>query len=267
MFKALWKPAILGLVQGLTEFLPVSSTAHIHLSARLLGLQSPGMVLDTSLHLGTLLATLAWLAGELASDPSLLQLPVLAKVALATLPAGLAGLLLHDWIERHLRGPRLSALMLMLGGGFLGLATRRQQQEASARPLSALSYRAALGLGLAQMLALMPGLSRSGMTLAAGLLAGLSHRDSLRFSFLMSLPVVAGSGLLKLRTLRQELRTPALWQTLAIGSASAALSGYLVLGQSLQRLQSQATEVLSLYRIFLGAGLLWQARGGGSKNG
>lgn len=259
MSSPLLKAAVLGLVQGLTEFLPVSSTAHIHLAARLLRLESPGMVLDTSLHLGTLLATLAWLGTELPADYTLLQLPMLSKVALATLPAGLAGLLLHNWIEHRLRGPRLSALMLMLGGGFLGLAARCAS-SAVARPLSALSYRAALGLGLAQMLALVPGLSRSGMTLAAGLLTGLSHRDSLRFSFLMSLPVVAGSGLLKLKTLRQELHTPALWQTLVVGSASAALSGYLVLDKSLQRLQSHTTEVLSLYRIFLGAGLLWRTR-------
>ncbi|PKL76644.1 MAG: undecaprenyl-diphosphatase [Candidatus Melainabacteria bacterium HGW-Melainabacteria-1] len=245
-----FRAIVLGAVQGLTEFLPVSSTAHLNLAQRLLGWQSPGMVLDTSLHLGTLLATGAWLVDQEQQQP-ILSLPLLAKVALATLPAGLAGLLLEGWIERHLRRPELTASMLILGAGLLWLAERQGRHSSS---LAELSWSQAVGIGLAQALALIPGLSRSGATMSAGLAAGLQRPDAVRFSYLLSVPVVAASGLFKLKDLARHphsLIGPLLW-----GGLSAAVFGFVTLEWLLQHVRHHSLKPFVLHRLLLGGLIL-----------
>lgn len=251
-----WPQAlVLGAVQGLTEFLPVSSTAHLNLVRRLLGWPSPGLVLDTSLHLGTLAATLLWLADAERREP-LLTLPLLAKVAVATLPAGLAGLLLEGWIERHLRSPKITAAMLLLGAGLLWLAEARPTQDT---PLEALGFRQAGVIGLAQMLALIPGFSRSGATMSAGLLAGLERPAAVRFSYLLSVPVVTASGLFKLRHLARESGSE-LATGLLIGGLSAAATGFASLEWMLGHVGRQSLRPFALQRI--GVGLLSWVRAG-----
>jgi len=246
---SVWKSALLGVVQGLTEFLPISSTAHLQLASRALKLSSPGIVLETSLHLGTLLATGLWL-GQQEREAHFLNFALLAKVALATLPAALAGFLLENWIQRYLRGPQVTGLMLILGGLGLGWAEQRGSQH---KDLSQLSYADAGYVGCAQMLALVPGLSRSGMTLAAGLWRGLSQKESLRLSFLLSVPVIAGSGLLKLKQLGRQRQV---LQTLLAGGLSAALTGYVCLDALFHALQGGSLRGFVWYRGLLGAGHL-----------
>lgn len=250
-----WQAAVLGSVQGITEFLPVSSTAHIHLVSRLFRWQSPGLVLDTSLHLGTLAATLVW-AGREQYQRRIVNLPLVTRLAVSTLPAALAGFFLEKWIESRLRQPWISALMLMLGGAlFWGVEKHYDEHRASS--LAQLSAAQALGIGLAQMLALIPGLSRSGMTLAGGLALGLKREDALRYSFLLSLPVVAGSGLFKLRELA---RRPHLKSLLLTGGTCAALSGYLCLQGLFSFFQSGALRSFGVYRMALGAYVLLNSR-------
>lgn len=244
-----WQAALLGSVQGLTEFLPVSSTAHLNLVARLFKWQSPGMVLDTSLHLGTLGATLFWLWQE-EQQQGILNLPLLAKLVVATVPAGLAGILLERWIETHLRSAELTAVMLMLGGVLFWLA---ENQASKSKELEDITYADALWIGIAQMMALMPGLSRSGMTTAVGLIRGLKRHSSLRFSFLLSIPVVAGSGLFKLKDLRGIERSDLL-QLLLTGGLSAAVTGYACLEWMLNHFHRRSLKGFTVYRILLGSG-------------
>jgi undecaprenyl-diphosphatase len=269
MFQAL----ALGAIQGLTEFLPISSTAHLNLVQGLLGWQSPGMVLDTSLHLGTLAATGAWLLESEWHEP-MLSLPLLAKVALATLPAGLAGLLLEGWIDRHLRGPRITSAMLIMGAGLLWLAEEQvYRRGGQALELSQLGWRQASLIGFAQMLALIPGFSRSGATMTAGLMSGLKRADAVRFSYLLSVPVVAASGLFKLKDLlgqrqgeqrlggqdqeeqwqgKQKLGGSSLKGALLAGGISAAVVGFVTLEAVLKQVQQHSLKPFALYRLGLG---------------
>lgn len=247
-----WQATVLGAVQGLTEFLPVSSSAHLQLTSRLLKIEHPGLVLETSLHLGTLAATLLWLREQ---SHEVLKLPLLTRVALGTLPAGLAGFVLEHWIETHLRSPQFTALLLVLGGTALGWTETHSRQN---KTMQHLSLSDALWIGLSQMLALMPGLSRSGMTTMAGLLRGLTRRDALRFSFLLSLPVVAGSGLFKLKDLAHYPQK--LWPYLLTGGLTAAVSGYACLEWMLDYFERHSLKGLALYRLVLGGSQLFWSR-------
>ncbi|HEY9839968.1 MAG TPA: undecaprenyl-diphosphate phosphatase [Candidatus Obscuribacterales bacterium] len=248
---------ILGAVQGLTEFLPVSSTAHLNLVRQACKWQSPGMVLDTSLHLGTLLATFGWLLDEERRHP-LLSLPLVAKVGIATVPAGLAGLFLERWIEQRLRSPQLISAMLIFGAGLLWWAEREAVQ---ANGLEELSLAQAGLIGLAQMLALVPGVSRSGITMTAGLLTGLTRQAAVRFSFLLSVPVVAASGLFKLKDLAGQPRQRDLIGTLLIGGLSAAGCGWLTLEWLLKYVGRHSLRPFVFHRLLLGGLLLVAGRG------
>lgn len=243
-----YQSALLGAVQGLTEFLPVSSTAHLNLVRQKLHWPSPGMVLDTTLHLGTLLATLAWMWQEEQSEP-LLDLPLVAKVCVATLPAGLAGLFLEKWIERHLRSPHITSAMLIAGGGLLWFS---EQQAKAQSDLKQMSYQQAFGIGLAQMLALIPGLSRSGITMTAGLISGLKRPDAVRFSFLMSIPIVAASGLFKLKDIKDHEQMTELLKALLSGGFTAAVFGFVSLEWFLSYVKASSLKPFAAYRILLG---------------
>ncbi len=248
----LWQASLLGIVQGLTEFLPVSSTAHLNLINRICHWHRPGLVLDTSLHLGTLLATLVWTSQEQIQG-DLLHFALVAKVAVATLPAGLAGLALDSYIDAHWRSPQVTAAMLMLGGALLWWV---EQQALQARELDDLSWADALWIGLAQALALVPGLSRSGMTVGAGLARGFKRPAALRFSFLQSIPIVAASGGYKLWQWHRS-RNPVEAAPLLIGSGTAALSGYLCLEGMLHLFRQRSLKGFALYRLLLGTALLF----------
>jgi undecaprenyl-diphosphatase len=201
----------LGLLQGLTEFLPVSSSGHLVLAQWILGVRRPGLSLEIALHGGTLLAVLLALGGRIKSDWRRLLWPLLV----ASAPAGAAGLLLRPLLERAFEEPLVLGAGWILTGAALTWASRR---EAAGRPATSLRAREALWIGLCQAVALVPGVSRSGAALVGGLGVGLEAGEAATFAFLLALPSVGGAVLLDLPAWRGE---GSLW----LGAAVAALAG------------------------------------------
>src|SRR5215470_3648915 len=227
-----FQAAVLGAVQGLSEFLPISSSAHLYVVPTLLGWTYAGVAFDVALHWGTLLALLlatggTWIA--LARD-ALAAAPARAaaarqtwlKIAVATVPGAIVGFLFKDVIETKLRSLPLQAAMLFVFGFLLWWVDRASPpgEDAEAPGLGA-----SLLIGCAQALALVPGVSRSGATITTGRASGLSRVSAARFSFLLATPITFGAGLLELRHLSPDL--PA--GTLAIGVATAAITGFLAI--------------------------------------
>lgn len=197
----MYRYALLGLIQGLTEFLPVSSSGHLVVAQRLLGLDPPGVALEAVLHLATLVAVVGYfhrplgrLARGLVSPRGGAERRYFGFLALGTLPIALVGYLTRGLIEGAFTSPTTVGWMLLLTAGALGVAgwrARRAHRE-ELRPGDAFL------VGLAQAVALLPGASRSGLTISAGILRGVSPQQAGRFSFLLALPALAGAGLLTL---------------------------------------------------------------------
>lgn len=249
-----WKAAILGAVQGLTEFLPVSSSGHLLLFERLLGAEGGGLFLGVMLHAGTLLAVLAVYARRLA-HMALRARKQLWYLLLATIPAALVGVLLGDLVDRVFYGGEWLWAAFLLTALILLLADLRMRAGGPARPLNA---RRALAVGAAQALAVLPGLSRSGVTLAAGVFCGLSREDAADFSFLLSLPVIGGAFLLELLSaLTARGAVVAIsWQSLAVGTLCAAACGLLSVRLMLRCMKGARLWPFALYLAALSAALL-----------
>lgn len=257
-----WQALCLALLQGLTEFLPISSSAHLVIPSLVLGWPDQGLAFDVAVHVGTLLAVLAYFRGDLwqllrgsldglrarhCNQP----LRELLLLALATLPVVLAGFLLDDLVEAHLRTLPVIAATTMLFGVLLGVADRRGRRRERAGPLAVAT---ALGIGLAQVLALVPGVSRSGITITAGLLLGLDRIAAARFSFLLSIPVISGAGLLKGVALLQSA-APVAWGQLAGAALAAGLTAYLCIAAFLHLIERIGMMPFVYYRVAL-AGVL-----------
>jgi undecaprenyl-diphosphatase len=223
--------ALLGVVQGVTEFLPISSKTHLVVVPALLGERPPSLAFITLLHLGTFVALLVYFARDLwniaadviANRPDGRRLAVLLVVG--TIPAVVVGFLLEEVFERLLRNPQGAALALLATTVILvsaewvaGAIGRRP-----ARPVrSAPTMRDAVTMGLSQTVAFLPGVSRSGVTMSAGLAGGLARHAAARFSFLMAIPAIAGAGVLELpEAIEAGIGTPEL-----VGLAVALVSGY-----------------------------------------
>ncbi len=185
---------ILGIVQGLTEFIPVSSTAHLILIPKFFGWQGglDTLSYDIALHGGTLLALLVYFRKQWLSLLTV-ERPLLLKIIIATIPAGVAGILFKDAVSTTLRNSYVIAASLVVVGIVMLIAERNKGQ----RTFSSITTKNALAIGLAQALALIPGVSRSGITISAGLFGGIERESSARFSFLLSMPVIAGATLLE----------------------------------------------------------------------
>ncbi|MCA1778289.1 MAG: undecaprenyl-diphosphate phosphatase [Xanthomonadaceae bacterium] len=189
---------VLALIQGISEFLPVSSSAHLALVSHFTEWSDQGLAFDAAVHAGTLAAVMIYFrhdlvllarsAGARSDDP---DRQLLVALAIASVPALLVGALASGWIESLLRSPMLIAVTTLVFGLLLGLADRLGTQR---RDIRALGIRGALLIGLAQMLALIPGTSRSGVTITAALALGLSREAAARFSFLLSIPIIAAAG-------------------------------------------------------------------------
>ncbi len=191
---------VLGVIQGLTEFLPVSSSGHLILVPWLMAWPDQGLAFDAAVHIGTLAALLAYFRTELVRLlTGALARRVAWLVVLASVPAGLAGLALEAWIEAHLRSSLVVAVSTALWAVVMGIADRRARPPQPGRrdPLESVGVGQALAIGCAQALALVPGTSRSGITITAGLLGGLDRATAARFSFLLGIPVTAGAGALE----------------------------------------------------------------------
>jgi undecaprenyl-diphosphatase len=257
---------VLGLVQGLTEFLPVSSSGHLILVPWFFGWKDPfidSLTFSVMLHMGTLLALLVyfwhdWLtlipAGlasirdrSLAGDP---DRKMAWLIVVATIPAVLVGPILNDTIENAVREPAPVAVMLCVGAAILWLAER---WGSKLREMNSLTFVGALGIGVAQVLALVPGISRSGVSIAAGLFQGLNREAAARFSFLMATPVVAGAGLFEaLKLVKGSSVKPEL-HLIVIGFVAAAISGLLAIRFMLAFLRRQSVNSFVLYRVLLAA--------------
>ncbi len=258
---ALWFAALLGLVQGLTEFIPVSSTAHLRIVPALLGQQDPGAAYTAVIQLGTLLAVLAYFSKDLVQLPVAMirdgssfegRLPWLLGVG--TLPIVIAGLLLKKHIEGDLRSLYVIAGALIAIGIAMAIIDRIAAGRPSYRPLETITVTDALIVGLAQTLALIPGVSRSGSTMCMILLLGFSRSDSARFSFLLSIPAIAGAGLFEAKDAFRQLGSSAI-PALAVGTGVAAVTGYASIAWLIRFLGSNNLIGFAVYRIAAGIAL------------
>jgi undecaprenyl-diphosphatase len=299
---------VLGIVQGLTEFLPISSSAHLSIVPRLLGYSTPTLAFEVLLHFGTLAAVVAYFARDLWAFVLSLLAPVrlgpheaatrrrlLGLLILASIPAAVVGYLLQDWADAQTSRPLRAAIWLLLTTTIMiaaELYARSNYQQraqvtvpgdhsrygpagAAARPtvvsggrgaapagptpagqtpaeeeLKHLPVAKASAIGLAQALALVPGTSRSGVTISAGLFAGVSREAAARFSFLLSIPAILGAGILKLGELSGATETPA---QLVVGTLAAAISGFLAVSFLLRLLRTRTLWPFIWYRLIAGA--------------
>jgi len=242
--------ALWGLIQGLTEFLPISSSGHLVLIPALFGFDEPGLAASVMLHLGTLLAVLAYYRSDLArlvhlrTDPEARR--ILLLLVVGTIPAALVGLTLHGPIEVIFGEPWLAAVALMATGVillFTMLVGRGLRRLAQGR------WTDGMVVGLAQAFALLPGISRSGMTIAAGMAQGFQRREAARFAFLLSIPAIAGAGLVDgLDLIRQGGFTP----DLLVGMAVAAVAGYLAIAGLLRVLVRVGLAPFAAYCLIFG---------------
>ena len=265
----LYQAVVLALVQALTEFLPISSSAHLVLVRWLLGWEDPGLAFDVALHFGTLLAlavyfartwvrivgpALAWQVAEPHPDHpdrDLYAAPRLFWYLMAaTLPAAVAGIALQDAIETHLRSPFVIGWMLVAVGIVIWWAERSGRLR---NGLDGLPFGGAMLIGCAQALALIPGTSRAGITIAAGLFLGLTRQAAARFSFLLAMPIVfgaavkTGAGLLWADQPASSELMP-----LAVGVAVSAVAGYAVIAVFLRYLQVSTMVPFVYYRLAFG---------------
>lgn len=255
--------ALLGLVQGLTEFLPVSSSAHISIVGRVLGQDDPGAAFTAISQLGTEAAVLlyfwrdivrivrAWfasLAGRIPrSDPDAL---LGWWVILGTIPIGVLGLLLQDWIETEFRSLWITATMLLVFA-FVILAAERYGSQR--RELTQMTWRHGLAFGFWQALALVPGVSRSGGTIAGGLFMGFTREAAARYSFLLAIPAVLSSGgfqLVKVVAGEAEGSGTA-WGAIAVATVIAFAVGYAVIAWFMRYITTHTFTLFMAYRIVL----------------
>jgi len=264
---------VLAFIQGATEFLPISSSAHLILPSVLLGWEDQGLTFDVAVHLGSLLAVLtyfrveivrlvrSWLVSLLSRGNVGEQDRRSAKLAwlliLATIPAGLAGLLLESYVEQYARSARVIAAASILFGLLLYRADTRAASDAcSVSQLEAIDWRQALWVGLAQVLALIPGTSRSGITMTAALYCGLNRDSASRLSFLMAIPIILASGLLRTGELLGrgvDLSDVAL---LTYATLFSALVAYSCIHYFLRFIAQIGFLPFVIYRVLLGCVLL-----------
>ncbi len=253
---------VLGLIQGLTEFLPISSSAHLALAPWFFGWQDPGLAFDVALHFGTLLAVLWFFRKEwaqlIAAVISIARKRRVETVEekrvifliLATIPGAIGGLLLEEKAETVFRAQALTATALILMGVILWAADRFSRMT---RDLTTMRWLDALLIGIAQVVALVPGVSRSGSTITAGRVLGFNRESAAVFSFLMSMPITAAAIVLKGP---EVLRESGMSVPLIIGVVSAALSSWLAIAVLLRYVARHSYGIFALYRVVLGVVVL-----------
>jgi undecaprenyl-diphosphatase len=255
---------LLGILQGATEFLPVSSSGHLVLVPWLVGWESPGLAFDAVVHWGTALAVVAYFWRDWVSivSAALLTLRRLREpsqgslawlILLGTLPAALIGYLLEDFFEAMFARPAAAAAFLLVTAAFLTASELLGRRE---RDLDTLTWPDALFVGLAQALAIFPGISRSGTTIAAGLARGLRRESAARFSFLLATPIILGAGLFKIVGLAQVGSLAAQAPTLVIGFLAAGVVGFGCIHFLLRYLQHRRLYPFAVYCAAVGVACL-----------
>jgi undecaprenyl-diphosphatase len=276
----IFEAIVLGIVQGLTEFLPISSTAHLALVPWLvtkLGLANwsdPGLTFDVALHVGTLFAILLYfwrtwiqvlraaLGGkvvrfseashnldDLTAEEQHHERRLLWCMMAATVPAAVTGALLEKRIETTFRAPALVAAMLIIVALVMWSAERR---SLFLKPLSEITFADSMVVGILQALAVVPGVSRSGITIAGGLFRNFTREAAARFSFLLSTPIIAGAALLKVHHVLKEGLPAGMASGFVVGMIVSALVGYATIAWFLRYLQTSTLRVFILYRIVFG---------------
>ncbi len=296
---------VLGVVQGLTEFLPISSSAHLSIVPKLLGYAVPSLSFEIFLHFGTLLAVLAYFArdllgfvlalvapGRIGSGEAAVRRRLLVLLVLASVPAAVLGFLLQDWADRQTSHPLRAAVWLVVttsvliaaelyargrgpvlpvaaeaaaegelvdrgvpgpasAGAVAARAGRRQAASPSSaeKELERLPAGRALGIGVAQALALIPGTSRSGITISAGLFLGVTREAAARFSFLLSIPAILGAGILKLGDLNGAGESG---PELLVGFLASAVAGFLAVSALIRLLRTRTLWPFIWYRLLVG---------------
>ncbi len=255
---------VLAIVQGITEFLPISSTAHLILVPWFLAWRDPGLAFDIAVHAGTLVAVLVyfredWVGllknvvrkGNLSQEAARENRHLLLFLMVATLPGALAGLVLKSYAEHEFRHPFVIAGTL-IGGALLMWQADRLSGGKGTQDSGRLTLAHALILGSAQALAIVPGVSRAGATITAGLFLGLGRPAAARVSFLMSAPIIGGAVLKTgLDVVREGGAELALWPTL-VGVVASGLVGYAVIAWLLRYLEQKTFRIFIIYRILLG---------------
>lgn len=254
----IFESIILGTVQGLTEFIPVSSSGHLVLVRELFNINHyPGLAFDAVLHLATTLAVLIyfwddikgaflaffrWIGGKSDSKES----DILMKALIVgTVPTAIVAFLFEDFITDSIRSPVIVALALVLGSGIFWLA------EKIGRRIDGLTVKKGFWTGLFQIGALIPGVSRSGITISGGMFTGMTREHATRFSFLLSFPIILGSGLKKLVDLGSSGFLSELGFSLLIGSVFAFIFGYFSIHWMIQYLKKHSLNAFVIYRILL----------------
>lgn len=265
-----WQAFVLGALQGLTEFLPVSSSAHLSLTPWVFGWEPAGLGFDLALHVGTLFALFWYFRVEWANlarggftlvrHRKIVDEPSRRAwfIILATMPAGIAGLVLEDLAETVFRAPIVTAVALIVMGAVLWLVDARARRD---RERASMTWRDALLVGLAQCLALVPGVSRSGSTITAGRALGFDRGAAAVFSFLMSMPIILAAAIFKVPA---AVRETGFTLPLLVGVATAAVSSWLAITVLLRYVSRRGYGIFAVYRFALGGLILWliATRGG-----
>ncbi len=261
---------IIGLVQGLTEFLPVSSSAHLIFTQQALGLSGVGLAFDVLLHVGTLVAVVAYFFSDIISMIKGFFLSLIdlkdgkfmeevrrdpyKKLAwltiIATIPVGIVGVLFNDLVESLFTGITVPAFFLLITGCLLYVS---QRMNSGGIDLSNITLKEALIMGCGQALAVMPGLSRSGTTIAAGLFSGLDKEFAAKFSFILSIPAILGAGVFQLKDLSGgsvEI------DACIAGFIVAVISGYLAISVLLKLIREKSLDIFAYYCWIVGAVIL-----------
>jgi undecaprenyl-diphosphatase len=259
----IYQIVVLGIVQGLTEFLPISSSAHLYLTSWLMGWNTEALDFDIMLHLGTLIAVLIYFSRDwvqiiahgfgmrMGHDEALNQNPnLLWLLAIGSIPVGIAGLLFEKQADTTLRTPFVMGTMLILVGIVMWMA---ENSGRLVRDLGMVSLTDAVSIGLAQALAVIPGTSRSGITITAGLFRNFDRESAARFSFLLSTPAIAAAAAKALYNIHKQHGLHDLLNTqFVVGVTVSALTGCLVIGWFLHYLQRSTLRPFIYYRIAFG---------------
>ena len=259
----IYQVIVLACVQGLTEFLPVSSTAHLYLTSWLLGWKTESLTFDIALHLGTLLAVMVYFFRdwvqiiahgfglrygrdeELERNTGLLWL-----LAIGTIPVGVAGLLFNKQAEGAWRNPWVIGSMLVIIGVLMGIA---EQKGRKTRDMAGVNLVDASTIGLAQALAVVPGVSRSGITITAGLFREINREAAARFSFLLSTPAIAAAASKAMYDLvKHKAFEPGMQTAFALGIAVSAITGFIVIAWFLRFVRHRSLWFFVFYRIVFG---------------
>ena len=248
----IWKAVILGLVQGLTEFLPVSSSGHLILFQKLLNvnLEAGELFLGVMLHIGTLIALIIVFAKQILN--ALKSPPVLLYLIIATVPAAIIGLLFADKIDEIFYGTKYLGAFFLLTALLLLAAERLSKRALDGK---APGIKSSVAMGFMQAAAVFPGLSRSGATLTGGAAMGLKRQENANFSFMMSIPIIGGAALVEIY--KQFIKGPGLPQgdmaAVLLGMAAAGISGYLAIRFMLKIIKKANYKWFSLYLIVIAA--------------